>query len=312
MKRKVIQIANSTQLVSLPRKWAIKYEIKKGDELDLQIQGNKLIVKPDGEISNLKTVDLDITSLDRSSVMHAIRSFYRLGYDEIKVTFNKPTTTHFRLNIPLNFISVIHQEVNRLVGVEIIQQKDNFCLIKDISKSSIKEFDGILRRIFLLLSDASKDLLNIAKNNDYVLAETIEQKHDTITKFASYCLRLLNRYGYHESNKTAPLYHIIASLDKIIDIIKYVSRDVLKYKPKLTEENIKILTQIDAGINYYYNLFYKFDMKNIIKFMEYRNHVIKAIKDGLKKNKPEVSLMLNDMSYILELLLDLTEAKISL
>ena len=29
MKRKVIQIANSTQLISLPRKWTIKYGIKK-------------------------------------------------------------------------------------------------------------------------------------------------------------------------------------------------------------------------------------------------------------------------------------------
>ena len=34
MKRKVIQIANSTQLISLPRKWSQKYGVKKGDEIN--------------------------------------------------------------------------------------------------------------------------------------------------------------------------------------------------------------------------------------------------------------------------------------
>ena len=33
MKRKVIQIAESTQLISLPRRWAMKCNVKKGDEL---------------------------------------------------------------------------------------------------------------------------------------------------------------------------------------------------------------------------------------------------------------------------------------
>ena len=32
VQRKVIQIAESTQLISLPRKWAVKHNIKKGDD----------------------------------------------------------------------------------------------------------------------------------------------------------------------------------------------------------------------------------------------------------------------------------------
>ena len=44
MKRKVIQIAESTQLVSLPRKWALKYGVKKGDEVDVLEEGNKIVV----------------------------------------------------------------------------------------------------------------------------------------------------------------------------------------------------------------------------------------------------------------------------
>ena len=39
MKRKVIQIANSTQLISLPRKWSQKYGVKKGDEITINYDG---------------------------------------------------------------------------------------------------------------------------------------------------------------------------------------------------------------------------------------------------------------------------------
>ena len=44
MKRKVIQIADSTQLISLPRKWAQKFNIKKGDELEVEEHDNKIVV----------------------------------------------------------------------------------------------------------------------------------------------------------------------------------------------------------------------------------------------------------------------------
>ena len=36
MKRRVIQIGNSTQLISLPRKWAQQFGVKKGDEILLR------------------------------------------------------------------------------------------------------------------------------------------------------------------------------------------------------------------------------------------------------------------------------------
>ena len=36
MKRKVIQIAESTQLISLPRKWALRFDLKPGQYIGKQ------------------------------------------------------------------------------------------------------------------------------------------------------------------------------------------------------------------------------------------------------------------------------------
>ncbi|MCK4521587.1 MAG: phosphate uptake regulator PhoU [Nanoarchaeota archaeon] len=311
MKRKVIQIANSTQLISLPRKWAVKHGIKKGDEIDVEEQGNKLIIDTEKGV-DLERIELDITGLDRSSIMYYMRSAYRKGYDEIAIKFDDPLTTHFRLNKKLKVLSIIHTEVNRLVGVEIIKQTENFCLIKDISQSSIKEFDNVLRRIFLLLKDTNNDLMNGLKKRDFVLAETIEEKHDTITKFVSYCLRLLNKYGYEDSKKTAILYHTIASLDKITDIMKYVARDTLIYKPTLKKESKATLDLINNSMESYFDLFYKFEKNKIMDFTRNRDQAIKMIKSSSKKISSEEVRLLNTMGGSLEILLDLVEARMSL
>ena len=74
----------------------------------------------------------------------------------------------------------------------MIEQKNDYCIIKDISGTSFKDFDNILRKIFLLIIDALNDMVLGIKNYDNVLLDEIEDKHDTITKFVSHCLRLLN------------------------------------------------------------------------------------------------------------------------
>ena len=65
MKRKVIQIANSTQLISLPREWAKKYNIKKGDELEIEAKGNKLEICCEKDIE-LENISINISGLDRN------------------------------------------------------------------------------------------------------------------------------------------------------------------------------------------------------------------------------------------------------
>ena len=315
IKRRVIQIANSTQLISLPRKWSQKYNIQKGDELEIEEQGNKLSVGTDKGIG-LENVEIDVSRLDRSSIMYYIRSIYRMGYDEIKINFSNPTTIHYRLNEKKSVISIIHTEVNRLVGVEIVQQKENFCVIKDLSPNpTISEFDNILRRIFLLITDAMKESVEGMKNANILLVKTLEEKHDTITKFVSYCLRLLNKSGYPQQRKTPYIYHIIASLDRLVDVIKYSARYFIEYKPQLSKDAINILLQIEKSISIYSEFFYKFDLAKVTLLYKNREDVLNSIEKLSLKPKltsEKELLLLNDMEHILEILVDLTEARMGL
>ena len=311
LKRKVIQIANSTQLISLPRKWTLQYGIKKGDELEVEEQGNKIFISTE-KTQESGSIEVDVTDLDRDSLMYLIRCLYIRGYDEIKICFNKQITDNFRKDKKEKVISIIHEEVNRLSGVEVVQQRENFCLIKDITQSSIKDFDVVLRRIFLLLMDGINDLLKGSAKGDLYLVDSLQEKHNTITKFIAYNLRLLNKIGYPKYRNNTILYYIIASLDNITDILKECARDIVSSKIKFSKETENALNMVNDSIKGYHDFFYKYDINFIKDITSKRYDMLKNIKTHSKKmNSDELRIVLN-MWHIIEQILDLTIARIEI
>lgn len=311
IKRKVVQHGPSTLIVSLPSRWVKKYNVQKGSELEVIEEDNNLVVGTD--ISpKLMEVDINITGLDRTSIMYAIRSLYRSGYDKVNVTFENQVTEYQRIKNNLNVLSVIHTEVNRLVGYEIIKEREKSCVIMDLQETSTKDFDQVLRRIFLLLKDTYQDFLEGIKTNDIISLETIENKHDTITKFVSYCLRMLNKKGYTQLKKTSYYYHIIAYLDRITDIIKYSARDARNYKKKLNPQIIDILEIICHDLNSFYELFYKFDNHKIFEINTNRYKVEKVLRQLPPNIKTTEMVIVVSQFQILEILLDLIEARTAL
>lgn len=312
MKRKVIQIAESTQLISLPRKWCLQYGIKKGDELDVEPQSDKLVIRT-SRVPEISEIEIDVSNLDRSSILHTLRNVYRRGVNTIKVSFSKQVTTHYRTGDAKKIISVIHEEANRLPGLEIIQQRENFCLLKGVSDINEKEFDNVLRRSFILLTDMSKDLLMGVKNNDRVLVETIEEKHFSVTKFINLCLRMLNQKNHLEANKMTVMYHIISTLWLVSGSIKYCARDFLRYNKKISPDAYRFMELIDQQIQLYYEIFYRFNFEKSRKMSE-NKETIKSELDTLleKKMNPHEVTMVSKLATCLESIVDITGARAAL
>lgn len=311
MKRKVIQVGNSTQLISLPRKWCKKHGLMKGDELDVVIQGSKLEVNAGSTIVENRAI-IDVTGLDRTSVLYCIRSAYRRGYDVITIRFSSSTAPHFRSGKEKAVLAVINEEVNNLVGMEVIEQKEDICTLKDISNESFEDFDIMLKRVFLLFKDASNDLIVGADKHDRIALETIDEKHDRITIFISYCLRMLNRKGYNEQYKNSLLYLIIGNLDKITDVLKYAARDLLQYDKRVSNETLKVLTETLSIMKVYYGFFYKFDVRRVKDMYVLRHKMIQKINKLTTKVPLEEIMILNNVRQICELVVSITEAKLSL
>lgn len=308
MKRKVVQHGPATLIMSLPKAWVSKYGIAKGDELHVMDQDNTLLVSTEMHVRSME-IDVDISGLDRTSIMYVIRGYYRLGYDVLRLRFSESTVKYGRKNEDLSVISIIHTEVNRLVGYEIIDEKRNSCTIKDLQETSGKDFDQVLRRVFLLIQEAYTILEEGAKSGKGL--EDIEHLHDTITKFASYCLRMLNKKSKFNPQHTAYYYHIIAYLDRITDIIKYAAR-LLRRSGKAHSAVQGIIKSVGQDIQTYYKLFYTYNNRTINEINE-RRYAVEDVLEKLPENLPNAQVRVaTSLFHILEMLLDLIEARTAL
>jgi phosphate uptake regulator len=312
MKRKVIKHGPSTLIVSLPCQWAKEHKVTKGSEVDIAEDGEKIIISlPSSVQATPSEVNIDVTGLDRTSLMYAIRSLYRLGYDTIKVRFHTEMAEYYRTKEKMTVISVLHKEVSRLVSFEIIQEGKNFCIIKDLGEASVSDFNQIERRIFHLILDACNQLKEGAKSQNKALLATLEERHDTITKFVSYCLRLMNKKSNHILMPNAYHYHIVATLDRITDIIKYAGRDI-QLQRKVHPDIIALLDAVCKHLHLYYELFYSYRTDKLVEISLSRYGIHERLSNLPKKVEYPEKLIAMNVGGIADLILDLVEARTAL
>jgi phosphate uptake regulator len=251
MKRKVIQIADSTQLISLPRKWAQKHNIRKGDELEVEEKGNSVLVSVNKESDSERT-EVDIASLG-SQAKKVIGALYKAGYDEIKINFLKTEE--------LRYVQEVIKDT--CVGFEIVEQGRNYVIARKISTTIAEEFEPILRRCFLLLLGVAKDGLEAVKKNDYEAMDNIILIDQSINKFTDFCRRILNRSGYSKLKRTPPFYYVLEELEKTGDEYKEIYKYLSSKKLPLNKHVLTVFAETNELLEIFYNMFYKFELQKI-------------------------------------------------
>jgi len=263
IKRKVIQIAGSTCLVSLPKPWIDKHKIKKGDELELVIDNNKIIVNATGEDTpEIIKIDSTGTSL---FVFRFLAAIYKSGYDEVNLVVSPKTS-----------LRDLSRQINAMLpGYEIVDQRDNICVIKNISKGLESEFDTVLRKIFLITKTMSNNTLEALKANDMSKLNDTMILEETTNRFCNFCERLLNKKGYKNSKKTTFVYNIVWELEKVTDQFKYLNTYIIEKKNvKINKETLALLERVNNIINTLYEVFYKFDAEKIQKIAKERKSIV--------------------------------------
>ena len=308
IKRKVVKHGPSTLIISLPSDWVKKNNISPGNELNVVEKGKEIVISPVGISEPPLEAEIDVSSLDRSSILFYIRSFYRKGYQKIKVNFENPVTIYYRNGKQVNVLSTIHKEVNNLIGVEITQQGHNYCLIQDLSSETGTEFEGVLKRLFVLFLESLKDMAEDMEKNDFPSLSTIEEKHDTITKFANYCLRILNRKKYKNEKEVPFLYHTVLELDVMIDLVKYFCRMVIDNRQRFGKKGLELVFSLSEIFDICKGIYYDFDLKKVNEFqkkrMEWKNNLSK-----LMKSSKDEAFYLDYLSPLLEHFRDMIETK---
>ena len=281
MRRKVIQIADSTQLISLPRKWAVRNNIKKGDELNVSEAGSDLVVSHDGT-KIVEKVTADFDKFSPLTAKCALDVLHKCGYDEIEITYTDKEV-----------FKTIQERLLQLIGCDVVEQTDRRVLIKDITKGSLEtEFDSLFRRVFMVtISMATNSFASIKEGKYHVLAEYATSE-STNNKLVNYCQRILTKQGL-SNNKKAPLYYVVLwYLESIADDYRDILNKISEKKGlKLSKEFVQLYEDIKDYFSLFYKVFYSYSRSSLDKLYQERGTLIKRGEALLKSKKDESDIV---------------------
>jgi len=301
MKRKVIQIADSTQLISLPRKWTLKYNIKKGDEIEVEEQGNKVVISTENNMDK-GTVEINPPHLKNITERYITVSF-RAGVDEIKINYDSAKNPEL--------LEYINKTLDgQTIGYEIIKQERNLFIIKDLSGNDTAGFDTALRRSFSIISSLATDSVEAVRKKDSHALRDMYIRDRSINKFTNFCCRLLLTKGEFDLKKTAFYYHFIRSLEDMADQYSLMST---YYEPKPGRVHNSIFESfetVNQNLFELFELYYNYDKVKLNElFMKIKSlDLIIPTLFKLPNNDPViVYYLLNIHLRIKELIVNLIE-----
>jgi hypothetical protein len=242
-------------MVSLPIKWVRKYGMKKGEQLDVLEAGRKLIVSAEGDVEKTKT-EINLISDDYIYIWRVLSAAYISGYDEIRVNFNK-----------LEILEWVQRLVTEtLIGFEIVEQKADYCVIRNISGNKMDEFDSILRRIFLVLVQASEVFMDyLEKGGDPSLILNLEKTNNRQTYLLK---RLVTKEGIGSGNKSNFMSTMIFLLEGILNDFKFAVWYIQgEKKIKVTKRTVEHYRRLHEEIEDVYKLYYNYDDELVRKIL---------------------------------------------
>ncbi|MEK6916252.1 MAG: hypothetical protein AABW92_00770 [Nanoarchaeota archaeon] len=265
MKRKIMKIADTTYVVSLPLKWARKYGVKKGDEMDVEEKNNELIFRIKGEQA-LKKGSFEAFKYG-PLIKRAFDAMYKSGYDEIEVSYQTQQEIH----------EIESALQNEAMTFEVVRQDKNSCIVKSIAEVNDKEFDALLRRTFLILKVMSNDLLTALQNLDFESIILIKNLEKTNNKLTHFLRRSLNKVGYKLPDKTNFVYVIVEQLEKIADEFKYLCDflgDEKNRSLKLSKSCLELYIMMDKSFEIFSTLFFDFSEKKALEFAAIKKNIM--------------------------------------
>jgi len=299
MRRKIFKLGKSTLVVSLPSKWAKKYNITSGDELEVQEKERNISFSTEKEYSE-EEAEIDITDLNEELIKLYLTGAYVKGYDKIKIIFERQENMY-----------LAQETINSLIGLAVIEQGNSYCVAGEVSGTTDKQFDNVFRRIFLLIMSIAEDSLTALEKEDKETLTAIERRDLDVDKFTNFCLRVLNKKGYKEYDKTAIMFDVIQELEELGDNYEGMSKDLLGGSSiKIRKELRSIYKESNELIRVFYELFYNFKKEKIIEFYEKRKNIFKSIND-LENIKHYERTILYHLRKVNDDLLQLFQLKIA-
>jgi antitoxin component of MazEF toxin-antitoxin module len=224
MRRKIVSQGHDTLTVTLPAAWVRKHALKAGNELDMDVQANALILSTDKKDFTEKTIDLRGRKDDYSRWMLA--ALYKQGIDELSIHCESQRQ-----------VELVRRRIKEcLPGYQAIEEDGTHLRVRLIQKPDESQMRPLLRRMFRITIAMGFSLLEKRRNVGRI--ESFEEENDLLAN-------TLEKILVRQDGAAHFLFIIVWQLEKIADQHKHLA----KYLEKRTLSKHEIV-QLKAAVNY--------------------------------------------------------------
>jgi phosphate uptake regulator len=247
--RKVQHTQSGTFFVCVPKPWARRYGLGRGSIVTVtETSDGKLLINPEyNVIPSPSTVSL----LPGSFLGREIIGKYLLGFDIIRVESKD--------HISLEARETIKRAVDRLVGLEIVEEDYSSIVLQCLLEPSGFPPEKILRRGYSIVAGMHRDVINALIDGDVSLAESVEARDDEGNRLYFLLVRILRTIvqnpSLSEGLGISPIecldYRLAASLVEAIgdECVRVAQKTIELRGMKLAEELRKLF--VDSHIACY-------------------------------------------------------------
>ncbi|MEA3515205.1 MAG: AbrB/MazE/SpoVT family DNA-binding domain-containing protein [Nanoarchaeota archaeon] len=287
MRRKLIRQGRNALTITLPSSWIKNNNLKSGETLDIIEKEKKIIIYKISTNAIAKQFEFEIKTNNPWYIGQIVRFGFLSNCDQVKI--------HFKDQIIFNEIL---ENIKYLLGYEVIEQGDNYCVIKNLSLELDKEYSNLYRKIFLLTLNMFDLLIQSCQEDNYSNIALVDNTNKNILKFALFCRRVILKDSDKDSKKNMYNYILLQRLTMISNNLYYLSRTLFTDKKAIDKKIIlPYIMQCKENYNIFYQGLYSKDLENILKINEARKEITEKIEKEMIKNKGKINIALH---YILE------------
>ena len=252
--RRLQVTGGSTYIVSLPKKWITKNQLKKGSSLLIsEEEDGSLAVSSQPLLTREKTSSealIKVSSNDNPNTMvRKAVSAYLVGYNmiRIKIQDHQPMTSRQR-NMVKDFARRL------LVGTEIVTDTPTELALQVLLSYPELSIQSALRRMCIITSSMHKDALTALKDLDSQLAKSVVATDDEVDRFNLYVVRqlkmaiqnprIIKEIGLKNARDCLGYRQITKSVERVADHAASIAENVLLLKKLIDNEVLKNLEEM--------------------------------------------------------------------
>ncbi len=249
--RKVYVSGGSTYVISLPKKWVKKTNLKPGDSLVVTEHGSSLLIETSVIEKESQTKEIKISQITSSEALERILiAFYLVGYDTIKIKLDRKDHLPYRKSI--------RKVMDYLIGVEIVEDTDDVMTLEIMVDYKRMSTMQILQRMYSINRSMLLDLGKALKTVDIGLAKDVMIREREIDRLYFLVVRQLKSAVEYqqiaeklgiENQRDCLGYRIaVKALERIADHIENIAKSYIQLQEINKDVQLEDFIKLNSSV----------------------------------------------------------------